>query len=56
MGREISARARAVLAFALAALGMALFHHKIRKPPFPWFVPLCLLGHAAVLAWAALRA
>ena len=39
-----------------AALGMALFHHKIRKPPFPWFVPLCLLGHAAVLAWAALRA
>ena len=38
-----------------AALGMTLFHHKTRKPPFPWLVPLCLLGHAALLAWAALR-
>lgn len=37
-----------------AALGMALFHHKTRKPPFPWFVPLCLLGHAALLGWAAM--
>ena len=35
-----------------AALGMALFHHKTRKPPFPWFVPLCLLAHAALLGWA----
>ena len=38
-----------------AALGMALFHHKTRKPPFPWFVPLCLALHAALLAWATLR-
>lgn len=38
-----------------AALGMALFHHKTRKPPFPWFVPLCLALHAGVLIWAALR-
>lgn len=37
-----------------AALGMAMFHHKTRKPPFPWFVPLCLLGHAALLGWAAM--
>ena len=36
-----------------AALGMALFHHKIRKPPFPWFVPLCLIVHVALLIWAA---
>ena len=36
-----------------AALGMALFHHKTRKPPFPWFAPLCLLAHAALLGWAA---
>ena len=35
-----------------AVLGMAAFHHKTRKPPFPWFVPLCLLAHAALLAWA----
>lgn len=35
-----------------AALGMALFHHKTRKPLFHRFVPLCLLGHAALLAWA----
>lgn len=35
-------------------LGMALFRHKTRKPPFPWSVPLCLCGHAALLAWAAL--
>ena len=37
-----------------AVLGMALFHHKTRKPPFPLFVPLCLLGHAALLGWAAM--
>lgn len=35
-------------------LGMAVFHHKTRKPPFPWFVPLCLCAQGAVLAWAAL--
>lgn len=39
-----------------AALGMAVFHHKTRKPPFPWFVPLCLLAHAALLGWAAYSA
>ena len=38
-----------------AALGMALFHHKTRKPLFRRLVPLCLCGHAALLAWAALR-
>ena len=37
-----------------AALGMALFRHKIRKPLFRRFVPLCLCAHAALLAWAAL--
>lgn len=37
-----------------AALGMAVFHHKTRKPPFPVLVPLALLAHAALLAWAAL--
>lgn len=36
-----------------AVVGMAVFHHKTRKPPFPWFVPLCLLAHAALLGWAA---
>ncbi len=36
-----------------AALGMALFHHKTRKRPFPWFVPLCLIVHVALLIWAA---
>ena len=39
-----------------AALGMALFRHKIRKPLFRCFVPLCLLAHAALLAWAVLCA
>ena len=37
-----------------AALGMALFRHKTRKPLFRRFVPLCLCAHAALLAWAAL--
>ena len=37
-----------------AALGLAVFHHKTRKPPFPVLVPLALLAHAALLAWAAL--
>lgn len=36
-----------------AALGMTLFHHKIRKPLFRRFVPLCLCVHAVLLAWAA---
>ena len=50
----------ALLACALAggsagaALGMAVFHHKTRKPTFPVLVPLALLVHAALLAWAAL--
>ena len=34
-------------------LGMAVFHHKTRKPPFPALVPLALLAHAALLAWSA---
>ena len=36
-----------------AALGMALFHHKTRKPLFRRFVPFCALIHAALLGWAA---
>ena len=36
-----------------AALGMAVFHHKTRKPLFRRFVPFCLILHAALLAWAA---
>ena len=39
-----------------AALGMALFHHKTRKPLFRGFVPLCLIAHAVLLAWAAFSA
>ena len=39
-----------------AALGMALFRHKIRKPLFRRSVPLCLIAHAALLAWAVLYA
>ena len=39
-----------------AVLGMALFHHKTRKPLFRRFIPLCLFVHAALLAWAALWA
>ena len=38
-----------------AALGMALFRHKTRKPLFRRFVPLCLIAHAVLLAWAVLR-
>lgn len=37
-----------------AAMGMAVFHHKIRKPPFRYGVPLMLCAHAALLAWAVL--
>lgn len=35
-------------------LGMAVFHHKTRKPLFRHLVPACLLVHAALLAWAAM--
>jgi len=38
-----------------AALGMAAFRHKTRKPLFRRLVPLSLLAHAVLLAWAALR-
>lgn len=36
-----------------ALLAMALFHHKIRKPPFRYGVPLLLVTHAALLLYAA---
>lgn len=36
-----------------ALFGMALFHHKIRKPPFRYGVPLMLATHAALLLYAA---
>lgn len=36
-------------------LGMRLFRHKTRKPPFPWAVPLLLLLQAALLGWAWLQ-
>lgn len=37
-----------------AALGMAVFHHKTRKPLFRGLVPLALCVHAALLALAFL--
>lgn len=37
-----------------AALGMAAFRHKTRKPLFRVLVPLGLCAHGALLAWAAL--
>lgn len=36
-----------------ALLAMALFRHKIRKPPFRYGVPLLLATHAALLLYAA---
>lgn len=36
-----------------ALLAMALFRHKIRKPPFRYGVPLILAVHAALLLYAA---
>lgn len=36
-------------------LGMHLLHHKTRKPPFPWIVPLFFLAQAALLACAWLH-
>ena len=36
-----------------ALLAMALFRHKIRKPPFRYGVPLLLAAHAALLLYAA---
>lgn len=36
-----------------ALLGMALFHHKIRKGAFRFGVPLMLAFYAALLAFAA---
>ncbi|MDE6922687.1 MAG: DUF1294 domain-containing protein [Oscillospiraceae bacterium] len=36
-----------------AALGMAAFHHKTRKPMFRRLVPLSLCAHALLLAWTA---
>ncbi len=37
-----------------AALGMAAFRHKTRKPLFRFLIPLALCAQAALLAWAAL--
>ena len=31
--------------------GMGVFHHKVRKPPFRFGVPLMLLAQAALLVW-----
>ena len=39
--------------FINALLAMALFRHKIRKPPFRYGVPLLLATHAALLLYAA---
>lgn len=36
-----------------ALLAMAMFRHKIRKPPFRYGVPLILAAHAALLLYAA---
>ena len=38
-----------------ALLGMLLFRHKIRKAPFPVFVPLCVLLQTILLGWTVLR-
>ena len=35
-----------------AALGMAAFRHKTRKPLFRRFIPVCLAAHAVLLGWA----
>ena len=37
-----------------ALMGMALCHHKTKKPKFVFSVPLLLAAHAAIL-WLALR-
>lgn len=43
----------AVLGGSAGALaGMLLFHHKTRKPAFRLWIPLALLLHIAVLAFA----
>ena len=50
---------RALLGCALlggsagALLAMALFRHKIRKPPFRFGVPLMLAAHLALFLYAA---
>lgn len=38
-----------------ALVGMFLFHHKTRKPAFRLWVPLALILHATVLAFAFWR-
>lgn len=46
----------AVLGGSFGALaGMALFHHKTRKPRFRRIVPLSLVFHLALLAFAVFR-
>jgi uncharacterized membrane protein YsdA (DUF1294 family) len=35
-----------------ALLAMRLVHHKTRKPPFTWSVPLFLTAQGALLVWA----
>lgn len=37
-----------------AALGMLLFRHKIRKPPFPALVSTALLLQTGLVLWTAL--
>lgn len=39
-----------------AALGMAFFHHKIRKGPFRYGVPLMLCAQGGLLAFAIISA
>ena len=38
-----------------ALLGMLLFHHKIRKAPFPVLVPLFFLLQLGLLGWTFSR-
>jgi uncharacterized membrane protein YsdA (DUF1294 family) len=38
-----------------ALLGMLLFRHKIRKPPFPFLVPLFFLLQIGLLGWTFFR-
>lgn len=39
-----------------ALIGMLLFRHKTRKPPFPLIVPLSLAAHLSLVGYALLAA
>ena len=53
--RRVRERTLWFVAFCFGAVGctagMWLFRHKIRKPPFPWLLPLLAAVQAAALLW-----